>query len=133
MKYKKIVNIEQYDEYCELHEQMGLEDSEKHRDELELLEILIDEFDRRTAAFSKKMNPVELLTSILDEEDISKAELARKLGTSRQLISDILRYRRNISKGMVAKLSEHFKMRPEAFSRPYQLIQQSKSRKKQTA
>ena len=58
---------------------------------------------------------------MLEDEQISKSQLARELGTSRQLISDILRYRRNISKDMVTKLSTFFKMRPEAFSRPYVL------------
>jgi len=48
-------------------------------------------------------------------------DLARDLNTTRQLISDILRYRRNISKNMVTKLSERFAMCPEAFSRPYKL------------
>lgn len=121
MKYKKIASLEQYNKYCNLHEKYGLTDEVKYKDELELLEILIEEYDNRKSNYTKKLNPVELLDSIMQEENISKAELARDLGTTRQLISDILRYRRNISKNMVAKLSERFAMRPEAFSRPYQL------------
>ncbi len=121
MKYKKIINIKQYNKYCDLHEKLGLKDEEKYKDDLDLLEILIEEYDSRETTFRKKLNPVELLSSILEEDQISNAELARVVGTSRQLISDILRYRRNISKEMVIKLSHHFKMRPEAFSRPYKL------------
>lgn len=121
MKYKKISTLDQYDEYCELHENLGLKNVEKYKDELDLLEILIDEYDNRRSTYKKRMNPVEILDSIMQDEKISKAELARQLGTTRQLISDILRYRRNISKKMIIKLSERFAMRPEAFSRPYKL------------
>lgn len=121
MKYKKIHSTEIYDKYCDMHEKLGLRDEEKYKDELELLEILIDEYDNRQSTYIKRLNPVELLDSIMQDENISKADLARELGTTRQLISDILRYRRNISKNMVIKLSERFAMRPEAFSRPYKL------------
>lgn len=121
MKYKKIMSLEQYDRYCSIHEKLGLKDEVKFKDELELLEILIEEYDNRKSSFRKRLNPVELLNSIIKDENISMAELARELGTTRQLISDILRYRRNISKNMVVKLSERFAMRPEAFSRPYKL------------
>ncbi len=121
MKYKKILTLEQYDDYCELHEKLGIENVEKFKDEIDLLEILIDEYDSRKSTYIKKMNPVEILDSIMQDENISKAELARQLDTTRQLISDILRYRRNISKNMVIKLSKRFAMRPEAFSRPYKL------------
>ncbi len=111
----------QYNEYCNEHEKLVFEDYGKHLDKIELLGVLIEEYDRRSNPFEKTMNPVELLNSMLDDEQISKSQLARELGTSRQLISDILRYRRNISKDMVTKLSTFFKMRPEAFSRPYVL------------
>jgi HTH-type transcriptional regulator/antitoxin HigA len=133
MKYLKIATIDQYNKYCALHEKYGLESPEEFQDDMELLEILINEYDCRTHAFSKKMNPVELLDSILEEEGISKSELARSLETSKQLISDILLYKRNISKEMVIKLSAFFKMRPEAFSRPYRLKKRSGKRIAQIA
>jgi len=117
----KILSLEQYNRYCNIHEKLGLKDEEKYGDEIDLLEILIDENDKRESAYKKRMNPVEILDSIMKEEDISSAELARQLNTTRQLISDILRYRRNISKNMVTKLSKKFAMRPETFSRPYKL------------
>ena len=121
MKYKKIATLSEYTDYCNQHENLVAEDHNENIDEIELIEILIDEYDSREAQFKKEMNPVELLNSIIDEEQISKATLAKEIGTSRQLISDILRYRRNISKDMVTKLSARFKLRPEAFSRPYLL------------
>lgn len=121
MKYKKIATLSEYTDYCNQHENLVAEDYDKNIDEIELIEILIDEYDSREVQFKKEMNPVELLNSIIDEEQISKATLAKEIGTSRQLVSDILRYRRNISKDMITKLSTRFKLQPEAFSRPYLL------------
>ena len=121
MKYKKIATLSEYTDYCNQHENLVAEDYNANIDEIELLEVLIDEYDSREVQFKKEMSPVELLNSIMNEDQISKATLAKEIGTSRQLISDILRYRRNISKDMVTKLSTRFKLRPEAFSRPYLL------------
>jgi len=121
MKYKKIVDLEQYTEYCKRHEELVISNYDKHVDEIELLEILIEEFDNRNRSYRKELDPVQLLESFLKEEEISKSQLAKELGSSRQLINDILSYRRNISKRMVTKLSAYFKLRPEAFSRPYKL------------
>ncbi len=132
MKYRKISNLKEYTEYCDRHERLVVEDYEKYINEIELIEILIDEYDNRINPFEKKMNPVELLDSFLKEEQITNSQLAQELGVSAQLISDILKYRRNISKEMVNKLSDYFKLRPEAFSRPYRL-KNYKTNSKQTA
>lgn len=44
-----------------------------------------------------------------------------KRQVSLQLITEIVNYKRNISKKMITKLSERFKMQPIAFSRKYEL------------
>lgn len=124
--------MEQYNHYSEVHEDLATKGYEKHRDELELIEILIDEYEAREVEFEADMNPVELLEYILEEEEISKSQLARELDISRQLITDIMMYRRNISKRMVVKLAKRFKMQPVAFSREYTLKNQ-KTAKKMTA
>lgn len=121
MKYKRIDSLDQYNVYCDRHEELTFEDYEKHKDEIELIQILIDEYDSRMTNYSREMNPVELLKYILTEDEISSAELARDLDVSKQLISDILNYKRNISKIMVMKLADRFKMMPSAFSRTYKL------------
>jgi len=121
MKYKKIINSDQYNEYSNIHEKLSYDNYEKHRDEIELIQILLDEYERRTNPNPVDLDPVETIDYLLQENEISKSELARKLKVSRQLISDILSYRRNISKQMAMKLSNHFKLAPIAFSRSYQL------------
>ena len=67
------------------------------------------------------MNPVELLVYLLEENKLNKSEFARQLNVSRQLITEIINYKRNISKRMVMKLSERFRIKPAAFSQEYEL------------
>ena len=121
MKYKKITEMDQYNSYSEIHEKLAMKDYEGNRDELELIEIIIDEYESREINYHREMNPVELLEYILKEEGLSKSQIARELKVSRQLITDIIMYRRNISKIMVIKLAKRFNMRPIAFGREYKL------------
>jgi len=124
MKYKRIRNIDQYNEYCNTYERFMADASGKYLEDLDLLELLIEDFDNRTIesiGVNVDMNPVEILQCLLEEHDLSKSELARQLNVSRQLITEILNYKRNISKKMITKLSDRFNMRLIAFSREYDL------------
>ena len=124
MKYKRIHSIKQYNEYCNIFEKLMLKNASKYAEELDLLELLIEDFDNKTIGTignKEDMDPVEILQYLMDENDLSKAELARQLNVSRQLITEILNYKRNISKKMIGKLSDRFKMQPIAFSREYDL------------
>ena len=117
MKYKKIKDLKQYNQYCDIHERLMLKDEVSNKDEIELLEILIEDFDNRmNNGMQKDLNPVELLRSILSNEGLSQSQFAREINISRQLVSDILGYRRNISKDLVIKFSKFFAMSQEAFS-----------------
>lgn len=120
MKYTKIKNIEQYNQYCKIHEKLFINENEEDQDEIALLEVLIEEYDNRIRQGKfKDLNPVELLKSLLQNSDITQIELSKQLSVSRQLINDVLNYRRNISKTLVVKLSNFFSMSQEAFSRGY--------------
>ncbi len=121
MKYKKIQDLDQYTDYCDRHEYLTFKNYEKHKEEIELIQILIDEYDNRTIERPRDFDPVEMLDYLLTENEISKAQIARELDVSKQLISDILNYKRNISKTMVMKFADRFKMMPSAFSRTYKL------------
>jgi len=119
MEFKRIKNLKQYEKYCDLYEELIYKGLKKDVDRIDLLELLIEDFDNRTIAkigVSEKMNPVELLKYLLEENNLSKSELARQLNVSRQLVTEIVNYKRNISKRMVMKLSERFKIKPAAFN-----------------
>ena len=124
MKYKKIKSLKQYTKYCNEYENLIIKGYKKDQDAIDLLEILIEDFDNRTIeeiGIGEELQPVELLIMLMNEHDLSKSELARKLDVSRQLITEIVNYKRNISKRMVMVLSDYFKVRPSAFSRDYEL------------
>jgi len=133
MKYTKIKSKEQYNDYCDKHEELTLENYDSNQLEIELIEILIVEFENRVIATPKKMNPVELISYLIEENSLTKSKLAKELDVSRQLITDILNYRRNISKQMINKLSERFKLYPSAFSKPYNLTNPKTNKVRQTA
>ncbi len=130
MKYKRIYNIEKYNEYCKVYEKLMMKDSEKYADEIDLLELLIEDYDNRTIesiGIQEDMNPIETLQYLMEEHKLTKAELARQLIVSRQLITEILNYKRNISKKMAIKLSNRFNMQQTAFSREYELKNKKKA------
>ncbi len=130
MQYKRIRSIAQYNTYCEIYESLLMENSDNYAEDLDLLELLIEDFDNQTIesiGTKADMNPVEILQYLMEEHTVSKAELARQLNVSRQLITEILNYKRNISKKMITKLSERFGMQHTAFSREYELKGNNKS------
>jgi HTH-type transcriptional regulator/antitoxin HigA len=124
MRYKRIKNLNQYTRYCNEYESLVTKGLKKDQDVIELLELLIDDFDKRTIneyGIEENIEPVELLKQLMEEHQINKSQLAKNLNVSRQLITEIVNYKRNISKKMVMKLSEYFKMMPIAFTRDYKL------------
>lgn len=130
MKYKRIRSLEQYTKYANEYEDLVLKGLKKDKDAIDLLELLIEDFDNRTIeeiGIPEEMNPVELLIYLMDEHNLTKSELARNLKVSRQLITEIVNYKRNISKKMVVKLSEYFKMMPRAFTGEYELKKEGKN------
>ena len=122
MKYKIIKSLPQYNKYCDRHEKLATKDYDKYEDELELLELLIEDYDNRISK-EKYMDhdPVQLLKSLVKSSNKTQKIIAEELDISKQLLSDILKYRRNISKNLVKKLATYFAMYEEAFSRSYDL------------
>jgi len=53
LKYTVIKDLKQYNNYCDIHEEL-MKNELDNLDELELLEVLIEEFDNRTIAEAKK-------------------------------------------------------------------------------
>ncbi len=124
MKYKRIKTLQQYTSYCNEYEELLRKGLKKDTDLIDLLELLIEDYDNKNISefgTEEDMDPVELLTYLMVEHNLTKSELARRLDVSRQLITEIVNYKRNISKSMVMKFSKFFNMMPIAFSREYEL------------
>lgn len=122
LKYKIIKTESQYLKYCNTLEEI-LERGKKTnaaKDEIELLTLLIEKYDQEHNTFSDA-DPIELLKSLMRDHKIKSVELAQLLKVSTGLISDMLNYKKGLSKETIRILSEKFKLRQEAFNRPYKL------------
>jgi HTH-type transcriptional regulator/antitoxin HigA len=123
LKYTVIKSKRQYREYTRVLEDLVFADfkSKEMRDEIELLTLLIERWDEEHNTFDD-VDPVALLRALLKEHNLKAKDLVEMLGVSKGLVSDILNYKKGMSKEIIRKLSEHFKLSQEAFNRPYPLI-----------
>lgn len=122
MKYKIIKTESQYFKYCNALEEI-LDSGRKNRatqDEIELLTFLIEKYDQEHNTFTDA-DPIELLKSLMREHKMKSVELAHLLKVSKGLVSDMLSYKKGLSKETIRILAEKFKLNQEAFNRPYKL------------
>lgn len=122
LKYLVIKTKAQYNEYCNKVEE--LKDSspkiKEAKEEIELLEVLIEKYDAEHNTFSDA-DPIELLKYLMREHKMKSVALAQLLGVSEGLVSDMLHCKKGISKETIRFLSQHFKLSQDAFNRPYKL------------
>ena len=55
----------------------------------------------------------------MDERNLKTKDLVEILGVSKGLVSDILHYKKGLSKEIIRSLADYFKVSQEAFNRPY--------------
>ena len=128
LKYKVIKTRSQYKEYCTLLETLMFSSAKNRqtREEIELLTVLIEKWDTEHNSF-EKLDPVELLQSLMTAHDMKAKDLVVLLGISKGYVSDILNFKKGLSKDVIRKLADYFKMSQEAFNRPYQLLAEDNS------
>jgi HTH-type transcriptional regulator/antitoxin HigA len=124
MKYTIIKSKAQYKQYCIQLETL-LEKSTKIKskpiqDEIELLTLLIKKWDEEHNTFDE-IDPIRLLDALMKDHSIKAKDLCELLGISKGLVSEILHYKKGLSKEVIRKLSEYFKVSQEAFNREYKL------------
>jgi len=128
MKYTIIKSATQYKVYCDalgnLLERDG--NSKDALDEIELLTLLIEKWDAEHSILNE-VDPIELLHSLMHDHNLKAKDLVGILGVSKGLVSDILNYKKGLSKEIIRILSAHFKVSQEAFNRPYKLINPANS------
>lgn len=122
LQYKIIKTDAQYNKYCDILE--TLVDSGKKtkavQDEIELLTLLIEKHDADNNTFNDA-DPIELLKSLMKDHKMKAVDVANLLHVSEGLVSDMLNYKKGLSKDTIRILSERFKLNQEAFNRPYEL------------
>jgi HTH-type transcriptional regulator / antitoxin HigA len=121
LKYRIIKTQEQYDMYCNLLEDLLIQGNVNLSDEIELLTLLIEKWDKEHNSFYE-LDPVQLIKALMDENGLRSKDLIHVLDLSKGTISKILSYQKGLSKESIRKLSDYFKVTQEAFNRPYKLV-----------
>jgi len=121
LKYTIIKNRSQYDEYCNELENILMKADDSLQDEIDLLTLLIEKYDDEHSTF-KESDPIALLRSLMHDHKLKAQDMTGILGISKGYISDILNYKKGLSKEVIRKLADYFKLRQEAFNRPYKLV-----------
>lgn len=117
---KPIKNNRQYEEalsraYTLM--QKNIKPDSKESDELEILSILIKEYENANYAMPKP-NPIEAIKFRLDQMDMSEAELSEILG-HRSRKSEILSGKRKLNLTMIRKLTEKLHIPAEVLIQAY--------------
>lgn len=122
LKYKIITSKTQYKDYCHQLEQLVFMEAKTKniREEIALLTLLIENWDAKHTSFHK-LDPVQLLRSFMADHNMKAKDLVELLGVSKGYISEVLHYKKGLSKEAIRKLAAHFKTSQEAFNRPYPL------------
>jgi HTH-type transcriptional regulator/antitoxin HigA len=126
LKYKIIKSEAQYNQYCDILEELISHDSKENQDEIELLTFLIEKWDEEHNSFND-LNPIELLKALMKENELKAKDLAKILNLSKGTISKILNYHKGLSKDSIRKLAQHFKVSQETFNRQYTLSKENES------
>ena len=128
MSYTTIKNKKQYQEYSDkVIALASLKPTKEIEYEMELLELLIDNYESKVYATETK-DPIALLKSLMEVHQLKSVDLVNILGVQRSAVSQILSYKKGLSKDVIRKLSEHFKLSQEAFNRSYELLPRSNQR-----
>lgn len=121
LKYSIIKTKEQYNEYCEILENLICLEGQIIQDEVELLTLLVEKWDNEHNSLMD-LNPIELLKSLMAENNLKSKDLVDILGLSKGTVSKILNYHKGLSKETIRKLADYFKISQEAFNRPYRIV-----------
>lgn len=122
--YTIIRSEEQYMTYCNDLEKLTLKYDSKSSvillDLIDTITLLIEKYDEEHSKL-KEVDPIQLLKSLMHEKKLKQKDLVDLLKVSKGHLSDILNYKKGLSKNVIRIISEKFKVRQSAFNRPYKL------------
>lgn len=117
---RPIKNNEQYEEALEriyTLMQKDIEESSKESDELEILVILVKDYENEHYPIPRP-NPIEAIRFRLEQMEMSEGELSEILGY-RSRKSEILSGKRKLSLKMIRKLNDVLHIPAEVLIQPY--------------
>jgi len=119
---KPIKNKKQYKEYLKqayVLMQSNLKSNSNESDRLELLSILIQQYEKEKYIIEPP-HPIEAILFRLDQLNMKRSELSKILGT-RSRTSEILNGKRKLSLSMIRKLNTELDIPAEVLIREYQM------------
>jgi len=119
LQYKVIKSQSQFNKYnAVLQEIVGRKKQSKAaQEEAELITLLTEKWESENTNY--KGDPIVLIKQLMQEHDMKGIDLAKILNVSAGLVSDILNYKKGLSKQSIRVLAESFNMNQQAFNRPY--------------
>ena len=131
IKYKVIKSEKQYDNYCSILEKLvfGTSKNKFIKDEIDLLTLLIQKWDSDHSPYFKS-DPITVLKGLMKDHSLKSVQLARLLDVSEGLISDMLSYKKGLSKENIRILSDHFKLNQAIFNKYYKLTNGTNPKKR---
>jgi mRNA-degrading endonuclease HigB of HigAB toxin-antitoxin module/antitoxin component HigA of HigAB toxin-antitoxin module len=123
ISFKIIKNAKQYDCFCgKLEALLMLKKKNRDQfDEIGMLTVLIENHDC-AHDICDNADPVQIIKSLVEENKDRPPNIGKVFGTNNGLVIDLVNYRRGLTKELVRKLAERFKMREDAFNRPYNIF-----------
>ncbi len=100
--------------------QMNLIPDSVESDELEVLSILIEAYEKENYPIEAP-NPIEAILFRLDQLGLKKSELKKYLG-SRSRVSEILNGKRKLSLSMIRKINEELRISAQTLIKDYEVV-----------
>lgn len=120
--FKVIKSTKQYHEYVTAHMNLWKKPTQENEDDRELLELLIEKWESETLKREEDdSDPIEFLQWLMENHNLSAIQLSKDLEITKGTMSKILNRKKGLSKHVIRKLAERFKMTQEAFNREYPL------------
>jgi HTH-type transcriptional regulator/antitoxin HigA len=95
--------------------------TEQDVDDIDTLTLFIRKWDEDHSTF-KEANPVQLLLGLMDARRLKAKDMVPILGIGKSVVSEILNFKKALSKEVIRKLAAYFSLPQEAFNRSYQLV-----------
>jgi HTH-type transcriptional regulator/antitoxin HigA len=123
LPYTVIRSQSQYKVYCErLLDLLKLKGKTRSElDTIDLLRLLIKRWEEEQCPLSDS-DPVEFLRLQMRQNNMKASDLAAGAGISKSLMSDIMHYRRRLSREVIRKLAFRLNVSQEMLNKPYNLI-----------
>jgi HTH-type transcriptional regulator/antitoxin HigA len=117
----------QYFEYCNEMERLNslMPITSDNGEMIDLLAVLIEKWDDEHSN-SEEIHPVEMLKQLMEMHELNANALSLNTGIDKTVLSRILNFKKGFSKEVIRILSVYFKVKQEAFNKPYTLTESNK-------